>query len=248
SGPLECDILAGTLSCTGTLESGDTETVHITAPTAFASCGTYDNTASLTATNTPQAPTSSARTQVLCPDLVLSKTADAASVNAGGQIGFTVTASNSDESGVGTAVDVVIDDPLPAGTGVDWSIASGPENCTIQGAPPTETLHCAAVDLAPGDSLSVHVVSGTTTASCLAYPNVATLTADNAPTLTANATTSVANCVVVTPPVVSPPEVKPPAALPNTGGPNLWLLVAGFVLLLGGGTLLAGDRMRRRRS
>jgi uncharacterized repeat protein (TIGR01451 family)/LPXTG-motif cell wall-anchored protein len=248
SGPLECGILAGTLSCTGTLESGDTETVHITAPTAFASCGTYDNTASLTATNTPQAPTSSARTQVLCPDLVLSKTADAASVNAGGQIGFTVTASNSDESGVGTAVDVVIDDPLPAGTGVDWSIASGPEGCTIQGAPPTETLHCAAVDLAPGDSLSVHVVSGTTTASCLAYPNVATLTADNAPTLTANATTSVANCVVVTPPVVSPPEVKPPAALPNTGGPNLWLLVAGFVLLLGGGTLLAGDRMRRRRS
>jgi LPXTG-motif cell wall-anchored protein len=94
----------------------------------------------------------------------------------------------------------------------------------------------------------VHVVSPTTTASCLAYPNVATLTADNAPTLTANATTSVANCVVVTPPVVSPPEVKPPAALPNTGGPNLWLLVAGFVLLLGGGTLLAGDRMRRRRS
>jgi uncharacterized repeat protein (TIGR01451 family)/LPXTG-motif cell wall-anchored protein len=53
---------------------------------------------------------------------------------------------------------------------------------------------------------------------------------------------------VVTPPVVSPPEAKPPAALPNTGGPNLWLLVAGFVLLLGGGTLLAGDRMRRRRS
>lgn len=46
------------------------------------------------------------------------------------------------------------------------------------------------------------------------------------------------------------PEVIPPAgpqALPSTGGPGRWLLVAGLVLLLGGGALVAADRRRRLR-
>jgi LPXTG-motif cell wall-anchored protein len=54
--------------------------------------------------------------------------------------------------------------------------------------------------------------------------------------------------VIVTPPVVSPPEVAPPAALPNTGGPDAWVLAAGLALLLGGSSLVIGDRRRRRRS
>ncbi len=252
SGPANCSIEGGpasqTLHCTAVdLGPGDSEVVHVVSGTSFVSCQSYENTASLDATNHPSL-TASATTTVLCADLVLAKTADAASVNAGGQIGFTITASNVDGEDVGTAFGVVIDDPLPAGTGIDWSIASGPENCTIQGVPPTETLHCTAVDLEPGASESVHVVSGTGNTSCATYPNVASLTADNAPALTANASTTVANCVVVSPPVVSPPHVKPPAALPNTGGPNRWLPVAGFVLLLAGGMLVASDRRRRLRS
>jgi LPXTG-motif cell wall-anchored protein len=52
------------------------------------------------------------------------------------------------------------------------------------------------------------------------------------------------------PPGVVPPVVSPPNApgLPNTGGPDLWLLMAGFVLVFGGGTLVIANQRRRRRS
>lgn len=65
------------------------------------------------------------------------------------------------------------------------------------------------------------------------------------------------NEVVVTASATLPPEVIPPAgpkppstpgALPATGGPDQWLLLAGLVLLVGGGTLVAGDRRRKHRS
>jgi uncharacterized repeat protein (TIGR01451 family)/LPXTG-motif cell wall-anchored protein len=259
SGPLDCSITAGVLSCTGSLATGTHETVHVTSPTQWTgsgetvvnSClggpsddGVYPNTANLSATNHPSL-TDDATTRVLCPGLSLTKTADAASVNAGSQIGFTVTATNSNAAGTGAATGVVIDDPLPAGGGVDWSIASGPENCSIQGSPGSETLHCSAVTLAAGSSESVHLVSGTSSASCGTYPNTARLTATNAPALTATAGTQVV-CVIVSPP--KPPQVSPPAVLPNTGGPSSWLLGAGLILLLGGGTLIAADRRRRHRS
>jgi LPXTG-motif cell wall-anchored protein len=90
------------------------------------------------------------------------------------------------------------------------------------------------------------VVSATTNTSCSTYPNVASLSARNAPALTANASTQVVNCVIVSPP--SPPKQHHPAVLPNTGGPDVGLLGAGLVLLLGGGLLVAGDRRRKHRS
>jgi uncharacterized repeat protein (TIGR01451 family)/LPXTG-motif cell wall-anchored protein len=204
-----------------------------------ADCGVVKNKASVTTTNGSGGDSDVASVTVLCPGLTLAKKADAALVTAGQQIGFIVTASNP--AGPGTAHGVVIDDPLPSGSGVNWSIASGPDNCSILGSPPSETLHCDAVDLAVGASEVVHVVSGTSTASCRVYPNVASLTATNAPALTANATTTV-SC-----PIVSPPQVTPPT-LPNTGGPDSWILAAGMALLLGGSMLVAGDRRRRRRS
>ena len=71
--------------------------------------------------------------------------------------------------------------------------------------------------------------------------------AEGAPphSLSSNEVTDAANEVL--PPKLTPPKVKPPAALPNTGGPDSWLLTAGLLLLLGGGLLLAGDRLRRIR-
>jgi len=231
---LDCDL--GTVDAHTTLPA-----IHISAVTSAVDCGVVKNKASVTTTNGTGDDSDLATVTVLCPSVSLAKTADAATVAAGQQIGFTVTASNA--AGVGTAHGVVIDDPLPSGSGVDWSIASGPDNCSIQGSPPSETLHCTAVDLLAGESEVVHVVSGTSTASCKAYPNVASLTATNAPELTANATTTV-SC-----PIVSPPQIPPlPPELPNTGGPDIWMVAAGLVLLLGGGTLVAGDRRRRRRS
>jgi LPXTG-motif cell wall-anchored protein len=67
--------------------------------------------------------------------------------------------------------------------------------------------------------------------------------------LASNEVTDVANATLppkVIPP--KPPQVSPPAVLPNTGGPSSWLLGAGLILLLGGGTLIAADRRRRHRS
>jgi LPXTG-motif cell wall-anchored protein/uncharacterized repeat protein (TIGR01451 family) len=236
------------LDCTfDQLAAGATTTIHIASATSQKDCGLVENSASMTTTNGNSGETNVASVSVLCPDLTLTKTADAATVNAGGKIGFVVTASNSNAEGTGTASGVEINDPLPTGGGVNWTIASGPQNCTIQGAPPSETLHCSAVDLAPGETESVHVVSGTTTASCKAYPNAATLTATNAPQLTASASTTVANCVVVSPPIVSPPKHHP-SVLPNTGGPDRWMLAGGLALLLAGAATVVGDRRRRRRS
>ena len=65
-----------------------------------------------------------------------------------------------------------------------------PIRCSITGAAPTQTLVCTAVTLEPGQSETVHVVSATTFASCADYPNVASLTATNAPSLQATATTN----------------------------------------------------------
>ena len=129
--------------------------------------------------------------------MTLTKTADADVVRAGETIGFTIKVSNGSAGGTGTARAVVLDDPLPAGPGIDWSIQSGPANCSIQGSPGSEILHCTAVDVAPGGSESVHVVSTTTAAGAGRYANTATVTAANHPLLTAGAESRVVAPTVV---------------------------------------------------
>jgi uncharacterized repeat protein (TIGR01451 family) len=170
---------AQVLDCTlGDLAASADIVVHVVSATTGNSCGTYDNTAALSATNEPGM-SANASTEVDCPAPALVKTADADVVNAGDQIGFTITASNGDGPGTGTAKGVTINDPLPSGSGVDWSIESGPSNCSITGTAPSQTLVCTAVDLAPGGSETVHVVSGTQFDSCGTYDNTATLTLTN---------------------------------------------------------------------
>jgi uncharacterized repeat protein (TIGR01451 family) len=185
---------AQVLECTlGDVTTEDHIVVHVISLTTQNSCADYHNTATLSASNEPDL-TASDDTSVLCPDVSLVKDPDAATVNAGEQIGFTITASNSDAEGTGTAKGVIIEDPLPGGDGVDWSIESGPDNCSIVGDPQEQTLLCTGVDLAPGESETVHVVSDTAFESCGVYDNTATLTLTNgeAPD-PANATTTV-NC------------------------------------------------------
>src|SRR5205085_892183 len=143
----------------------------------------YPNTATADGSNTSPV-TASATTTVLCPNLSITKTADAASVSAGDPIGFTITVTNGVTPG-GTAKAVALSDPLPSG--VAWSIASGPAGCAIAAG----TLTCPAVDLAPGASYSVHVTAPTTEASCKAYPNTATADGSNTSPVTASATTTV---------------------------------------------------------
>jgi uncharacterized repeat protein (TIGR01451 family) len=127
------------------------------------------------------------------PNLSIVKTADATSVNAGSPIGFTITVTNN---GVADATGVTISDPLPAGSGVDWAENPDNPNCSIAGTPPTEVLNCGPVTLAPGASLSVHVQSSTTAASCGIYNNTATFTSTNAGTGSASASLTV-NCAAI---------------------------------------------------
>jgi uncharacterized repeat protein (TIGR01451 family) len=189
-----CDITAGVLHCAlGDLAPGASVSVHITSPTTFASCAAYPNTASADATNHP-AVEAHATTTVQCPDLSITKTADATPVSAGDPIGFLVTVSNSGAPGTGTATAVTLSDPLPSGNGVSWVINpayAGPGTCTITGAAPTQTLSCSFGDLAPGASVSVHITSATTSASAGTYPNTATAVASNHPAVEASATIDV---------------------------------------------------------
>ena len=116
------------------------------------------------------------------PNVHITKTADAASVNAGTDIGFTITVTNT---GVADATGVTVSDPLPSGTGVDWSIDSQSPSgsCSISGSPPSETLGCGPLTLAAGGgTLTVHVTSHTTGESCGTYNNTATFTSTNAGT------------------------------------------------------------------
>src|SRR5205085_5753206 len=119
------------------------------------------------------------------PALSVSKTADAATVNAGAPIGFTITVSNG---GPATAVNVTLSDTLPTGNGIIWTESPDNPNCTITG----NTLGCNFGDLAAGQSVSVHVSSPTGATACGTYNNTATARAsNNAPVTSAQASTTV---------------------------------------------------------
>jgi uncharacterized repeat protein (TIGR01451 family)/fimbrial isopeptide formation D2 family protein len=168
-----------------TLASGASLTVHIKAATDQTNCAEYDNSASVSTSN-DGSDEDSASTKVLCPALSIEKTADASPVNAGDDIGFTITVSNSSDPGTGTATKVTLNDPLPAG--VTWSIDptyAGPGTCSIDGS---QTLTCSFGDMAPGDSASVHVSATTSAQACATYPNTAKAQADNHDQIQASAT------------------------------------------------------------
>src|SRR2546422_364635 len=100
----------------------------------------------------------------------MAKIADASSVSAGDQAGFTVSVSNN---GTGNAYDVTATDNLPGGT--VWSI-SGPANGW---AVSSNVLTYGPATLAAGASASVHVVTTTDKTECPNLHNAATFTTSN---------------------------------------------------------------------
>ena len=96
--------------------------------------------------------------------------------------------------GTGAVTAPALNDPLPAGTGINWSISPaypGPGACAITGAVGSQTLACNFGDMAGGGTAFVHVTSGTPASSCGTYSNTATLSATNNTSIPANATTTV---------------------------------------------------------
>jgi uncharacterized repeat protein (TIGR01451 family) len=166
--------------------------VHIVAATTATSCGQYDNTASLLATNEPGFDSNQASTSVLCPNLSVTKVADDGThdelVNQGDPIGFTITVANA---GPGEAHDVKLNDGLPPGpTGaqITWVVdsvtpAEDAGNCAIttDAQSGQQALACTFASLGADESVTVHITSDgpTTAADCGDYPNQAILTASN---------------------------------------------------------------------
>ncbi len=173
-----CAIAAGTLSCgpvtvpAGTTQGASTLTVHITSPTTSATAGNcsttgiVDNTGNVTTTN-DGSDQSSASTCVAAAEIHILKTADAAQVNAGDPIGFTLTVYNT---GLGDAHGVTLSDTLPTNAGLSWSIdaqgAGWAGSCAIS----VGVLSCGPATVPAGTSqaastFTVHITSATTSAT-----------------------------------------------------------------------------------
>jgi len=164
-----------------TLAAGASTTVHVKATTSSNNCGSVSNTASASATNEKASDTTNntatASVTVLCPDLVVSKLADASPVNAGQPIGFKITVTNS---GLGQAKGVTLSDTLPGNPGMTWTIDPNPlftdPTCTITGG---NILNCTFGDINSTATKKVHVTSPTIDANCGSVTNTATASATN---------------------------------------------------------------------
>ena len=173
----DCEIAAGKLTCSfGTLAAGATRTVTLSGETDAATCGSVVNTATVGAANEPAGAignnASRASVTVSCPALLITKTADAPQVMAGGQIGFTVEVTNS---GDGSTFGLAVDDILPVGTGLGWTIASGSAGWAIVGG----HLTWGPGTLPAHSTITVHIVSPTGTASCATVANTASFVTAN---------------------------------------------------------------------
>jgi len=116
-------------------------------------------------------------------------TPDANTVTPGKPIGFTINVSNS--SG-GTASSATLNDLLPAGTGLNWSISpayTGQGSCGITGDVGTQILACAFGDVVAGANLNLHITSPTSTSSAGTYTSAATVAATDQQVLSVAAIT-----------------------------------------------------------
>jgi len=176
-----CQIVAGTLSCAfGDLAAGNSRPVTVQAPTAFEHCTQYDNLATASAGNAPDA-TDSASVACRKPALDVTKTGNGP-INAGEDASFTITTSST---GPGVAEGVKLNDTLPAGTAGAWAIASQPAGnpCQIAGG----ALQCDFGDMPGGTSAAVTVKAATDATHCAKYDNTAGISSDNAPDDSASA-------------------------------------------------------------
>ncbi len=197
TGGWTCGIASGTLTCGGqgfTLDEGASASVHVYGVTGAADCGTLTNTATVSASNeaadSDSDNSATATITVNCASIGISKTADAGTVVAGSQIGYTITVTNG---GAGTAHGVTMTDTLPSDPGLSWSVGTttGGWSCSITSG----VLTCGGVDfdLGPSASASVHITSPTTAATCGTVDNTAHVATSNDGSGNASASITV-NC------------------------------------------------------
>jgi uncharacterized repeat protein (TIGR01451 family) len=189
---VSCAISAGVLNCQlPDLFPHKGRVVHV----GSATCGTITNTATVNSSNDSDTSdnSSTATMTVTCPtpkaDVSVLKTADAASITAGQQAGFTIKVTSN---GPGTATNVTLSDPLPAG--FTWSQST--PGCQISSG----VLSCSFGDMAAGATQTIHVTAPTQAgANCgTVLTNTATVAAGNDSDSTNN--TSTASMTITCPP------------------------------------------------
>jgi len=194
-----CSITAGVLTCNfGDLTSGQSKSVHIVSPTTQDTCGQILNVASAKADNNPSVDSNQATIQVKCAAIEISKLADDTTIDAGDEIGFTITVTNTGE---GIARDVTMTDTLPTGLAWDFDKVTGGWTCGI--AAGVLTCGGAGFDLDTNDSASVHIYATTDATDCGVIQNTAKVTTSNDGSSQASASVTV-NCPNVT--VVKDPD------------------------------------------
>ena len=147
-----CTVSASTFTCAaGTLVPGATVSfvIEVRADPALAP-GSYDNTATASATTTDPNPANNTSTVSIAvervADVSLVKNADVTIPAAGTQFTYTLSAANG---GPSNATTVVVTDTLPAGL----TFVSSPDPCTANG----QLVTCQTPLLAPGSRIDFQV-------------------------------------------------------------------------------------------
>ena len=155
-----CTVNGQVISCTtASIPNGASVVVPIVASVSpAAAVGTVTNTATVasdTADDVGTNDTAAAATQVTTSaDVSLTKAVSTTPI-AGGQVTYTLVATNN---GPSNAAAVVVNDPIPAGQSV-VSATSTTGTCTLPaGTPPTGTVSCAVGTLGPTGQATITVV------------------------------------------------------------------------------------------
>ena len=201
----------GAVSCTvGTLASGQTATITVTATVAEAATGSITNTATVSSSlpDLDEDNNSDTVTSDLVADTDLSLVKDVSTAEAlvGDDVVFTLSVSNA---GPSTARDVVVTDPLPAGLRVSGIPEADTGSCTVSG----RTVTCTLNDLAAGDSTEIRV---TATVLAAAGGESVTNTASVATSSNDRVETNDQDAAVL---AVAAPQVPPPPGTPNPPQP-----------------------------
>ena len=151
-------------------------------------------------------------------------------VNAGDPIGFDITVTNA---GTGTALNVAVNDPLPAGIVWTAGAVTGPDaagvTCSINTVPTPDVLSCTDASLPAGGSWSVRITGTTDSGDCITVSNTASVSTSNDGTDQATATV-----------VVQCPDVTV-AKTPDAGTVNAGSTATFTIVITNNGPGLAVD-------
>jgi uncharacterized repeat protein (TIGR01451 family) len=177
-------IVGGTLlTCSfGTMPSGATRTITLTATTHLGSCPGLQNTATVSAdvdVDTGNNTSGPVPITVACPaptdpNVRVEKTAASPQVAAGQPVVFDIVVT---AGGTGDSLDVVLEDVLPPG--LTWTVGGPDAGACVPASPVAGggTLTCSFGTMANGSTRRITLTAPTSAQDCMVVDNTATVTA-----------------------------------------------------------------------